>query len=220
VWDFAVELRYLRRKGLSISDLRWMACKGYVQHGREVTRQHEASRTFERSASLTFDKTSCFVLTTDGVDFARATCGDRTRGLNLTINTQSACCQAAANVPPATTPSTSHRDSHTSSAASRPVPHWDCDYREIRYDNRVVKQFKLPSPNQEAILLAFQEEGWPPRIDDPLPPHPHCDPKQRLHDTIRSLNRNQRVRLLRFKGDGTGQGILWEPIGGSGESAE
>jgi hypothetical protein len=39
----------------------------------------------------------------------------------------------------------------------------------------VVKEFKLPAPNQETILTAFQEEGWPPRIDDPLPPVPQAE---------------------------------------------
>ena len=74
----------------------------------------------------------------------------------------------------------------------------------------LVKQFKLPSPNQETVLMAFQEEGWPPRIDDPLPPHPELDPKRRLHDTIKCLNHNQQNRLIQFHGDGTGEGVLWE----------
>jgi hypothetical protein len=65
---------------------------------------------------------------------------------------------------------------------------------------------------QEAILMAFEEEQWPPRIDDPLPGHPDLLPKRRLHDTIKSLNRNQKNSLIRFMGDGTGEGIRWELI--------
>ena len=76
----------------------------------------------------------------------------------------------------------------------------------------MVKVFKLPSPNQETVLMAFQEEGWPPKIDDPLPPHGDILPKRRLHDTIKSLNRNQKSRRLRFMGDGTGEGVCWELI--------
>lgn len=76
----------------------------------------------------------------------------------------------------------------------------------------VVKQFKVPAPNQELILAAFQEEGWPVHIDDPLPPRAEQDTKRRLHETITSLNRHQRVRLVRFMGDGTGQGVRWELI--------
>jgi hypothetical protein len=73
-----------------------------------------------------------------------------------------------------------------------------------------VKQFKVPAPNQEIILAAFEEENWTARIDDPLVPHPAIDSKRRLHDTINSLNRNQKNPLLRFLGDGNGEGICWE----------
>ena len=92
------------------------------------------------------------------------------------------------------------------------TPCWDCDRQELRMGSQVVKEFKLHSPNQAIILAAFEEEGWPPRIDDPLPHHVDIDPKQRLHDTIKSLNRNQKARLIRFRGDGTGQGIRWEAV--------
>ena len=63
-------------------------------------------------------------------------------------------------------------------------------------------------------MAAFQEEGWPAHLDDPLPPlHKGCS-KDRLRDAIRHLNANQKNRLIRFRGDGTGQGILWELVDG------
>jgi hypothetical protein len=68
----------------------------------------------------------------------------------------------------------------------------------------------------EAILAAFQEEKWTARIDDPLPPVPEQDSKRRLSDTITCLNRNQKHQLIRFHGDGTGEGIIWEFIGQNG----
>ncbi len=67
----------------------------------------------------------------------------------------------------------------------------------------------MPAANQEAILAAFQEEGWCPRIDDPLAPKLNQDSKRRLHDTINSLNRNQKHALIRFLGDGKGEGVRW-----------
>jgi hypothetical protein len=92
------------------------------------------------------------------------------------------------------------------------TPHWDPATHVLRIGGRVVKQYRVPSSTQEVILAAFQEEGWPPQIDDPLPPiHDGC-PKDRLRDTIRHLNSNQKNHLIRFRGDGTGQGILWELI--------
>ncbi len=60
--------------------------------------------------------------------------------------------------------------------------------------------------------MAFEEEGWPHRIYDPLPPKGETNPKIRLHETIKWLNRNRENPLLRFLGDGTGEGLCWEPV--------
>ena len=76
----------------------------------------------------------------------------------------------------------------------------------------LVKQFKWTAENQEAILCVFEEEGWPARIDDPLPPQAEQDSKRRLSDTIKCLNRKQANPILHFRGDGTGEGIIWELV--------
>ena len=76
----------------------------------------------------------------------------------------------------------------------------------------MVKTYRLPSPTQETVLGAFQEEGWPRRIDDPLPPKAEQDPKTRLHNTIKRLNRCQQHKVLHFFGDGTGTGICWRYV--------
>jgi hypothetical protein len=59
-------------------------------------------------------------------------------------------------------------------------------------------------------LTSFQEDGWPHRIDDPIPPKPDQNQRQRLRDAISSLNKHQKCRLIRFRSDGSGQGIIWE----------
>jgi hypothetical protein len=66
----------------------------------------------------------------------------------------------------------------------------------------LVKAYRRPAPNQELVLAAFEEEGWPPQIDDPLPGSYELDTKQRLHDTIVRLNRNQQ--------HGSAKGLCWE----------
>jgi hypothetical protein len=99
------------------------------------------------------------------------------------------------------------------------VPQWDSGCCELRWASQLVKRYRLPAPNQEVILTALQEEGWPPRIDDPLPRQPDHDPKQRLHDTIKNLNRHQVHRLLAFTGDGTGEGVQWRRLGQTFTSA-
>lgn len=44
------------------------------------------------------------------------------------------------------------------------------------------------------------------------PPQPGIEPKRRLHETVYSLNRNQKRFLIRFFGNGNGQGVRWEPV--------
>lgn len=60
------------------------------------------------------------------------------------------------------------------------------------------------------LLTAFEEMEWQTCIDDPLPPSQNQDSKLRLHETIKSLNKRQLVRAIRFRGDGTGTGVRWE----------
>jgi hypothetical protein len=91
------------------------------------------------------------------------------------------------------------------------VPHWDGAGRQLLWDGCLVKRYRVPAVNQEAVLAALEELGWPGRIDDPLPPTADIDPRARLHDTIKALNRNQARRLLCFQGDGTGRGVVWCP---------
>jgi hypothetical protein len=90
-------------------------------------------------------------------------------------------------------------------------PQWDDRRRELHLGAVLIKRFRVPARNQELILGAFQEEGWPQRIDDPLPPAAGIAPKKRLHDAINNLNANHTNEgRLRFRGDGWGQGIMWE----------
>jgi hypothetical protein len=88
------------------------------------------------------------------------------------------------------------------------VPAWDSARRELRLGKNVVKRFRQPAKNQETILAAFQEEGWPPRIDDPIPGD-DAHAKDRLRDAVKKLNR-QAILLIHFLSDGKGQGVLWQ----------
>ena len=99
---------------------------------------------------------------------------------------------------------------HVDSRAG-PRPARDAGRGELRYGDRLVKHYRQPADNQILILDAFDAEDWPARIDNPLLAADGIDSKQRLHDTIKALNRHQKFRALRFRGDGTGQGVVWEP---------
>jgi hypothetical protein len=184
-WDFAVEIALLRRRGLSHSDLRWLVCRGIAEHRAEVDAPEEDRRAFVETGSLTFRKRTCFVLTAFGAEITRA--------LHRHVALDGARVQKLLPSPCAPV-----------------VPEGDNECQQLRVNGELVKQFKVPAPNQELILAAFQEEGWPPRIDDPLPPHVEQDRKRRLRDTIIALNRCQKRRLIQFIADGHGEGIRWQ----------
>jgi len=91
-------------------------------------------------------------------------------------------------------------------------PRWKQLARELWFGGVLVKRFCVPARNQTLILAAFEEEGWPPRMDDPLPPVAGTNCKRRLHNAINCLNRAHRARVMRFFGDGTGTGICWKLV--------
>ncbi len=213
VWDFAVEISVLRKAGLSNSDLRWLLCKGFVAHGYELSPDSQESRSFRESEKLAFSRRSSFVAKEPGIEFIRRVLdldNGAQRGSEAALpENRSWDCgvrgingQQIRDVKP----------DGTDGGFEALVPNWDRDRQELRVGNQVVKRFKAPAPNQELILSTFQEDGWPIRIDDPLPPNGHQDPKRRLHDTINSLNRCHKVFLLHFSGDGKALGIRWELV--------
>jgi hypothetical protein len=87
---------------------------------------------------------------------------------------------------------------------------WDESRRTLYLGHIVVKRFRRPAPDLELLVETFQKHGWIRRIDDPLSRRPGIHLKQRLHDTIKNLNRSLDNPLIRFYGDGTGRGICWE----------
>jgi hypothetical protein len=198
VWTFAVELDLLHEAGLTDNDLRWLILKNYIYHACETSEGDPQVRVYRPGCPLQFCPRSCFVLTPEGVTFHRSVpppedddpggCGpgDAPRGFVGALG-------AGDDDPDR--------------------PRWDADRQELSLGYVLIKQFKVPAPNQEFVLSAFEEEGWPHRIDDPIPPQLDIDPKRRLHDTINSLNRCQKAPLMRFLGDGSGQGVRWEPAG-------
>lgn len=216
LWSFAVEIETLRSLGLSETDFRWLECMGLVEHAREVTRMEEYPRQFQQLGKLSFSKRTCFVLTERGVTAARVA------GSGVTT-TNSHLPRPGSNGHPIATEHTNSGESsvngETASTKSPGtskltglVPTWDSERHELRVNGMLVKQFKWPALNQEMLLATFQEEGWPSRIDDPLPPQPEQDSKRRLSDTIKCLNRKQSHEILHFRGDGTGEGVVWEFI--------
>jgi hypothetical protein len=182
--EFAVEMRPFYAAGLTNTDLRWLVAKGYVDHLQEQIDARTGGRLFRRSCSLTITPDSCFVLSASGHTFAS---------------------EWADRSPPVFRPPEAPKPPVLCTL----VPYWDGRLRVLRWKDFLVKRYRVPAINQERILAALQEEGWPSRIDDPLPPAREIDPKARLHDAIKGLNRNCVHALLCFHGDGTGRGLIW-----------
>jgi hypothetical protein len=197
VWEFAIELRCLHRLNVSNSDLRWLVATGLISHSIETTSPSDAERHFKQPARLILCRTTCFVLTPEGAALGRAVWdfdAPSTAAEGIFLRPESTSLSLAPPLRPL-------------------VPTWDRVRQELRVGSIIVKRYRVPASSQEAILAAFEEESWPPRIDDPLPPRSDQSPKRRLQETIKSLNRNQKNQLIRFLGDGTAQGVLWEYCG-------
>ncbi len=201
-WDFATEIEQLTALGMTFNDFRWMVKRGLVKHQCESTSDNDDGRRFRSTGNLTFPVRTCFVLTDLGIEIARK--------LSLgKITTQHA--ENAVEAP--NNSATEYKFDHaldTNQILEGQLPIWDAERRVLAVNNTIVKQFKWIAANQQTVLCAFEEEGWPARIDDPLPPHPEQDSKRRLGDTIKCLNRKQCNPLILFRGDGTGEGVIWE----------
>ncbi len=72
-----------------------------------------------------------------------------------------------------------------------PVPFYDSVRREFRLGTTVLRRFKHRAGNQIGVLQAFQNQDWPPRIEDPLCIDPALAPENKLHDTVYYLNKDQ-----------------------------
>jgi hypothetical protein len=87
-----------------------------------------------------------------------------------------------------------------------PVPRWDEDRRQLWYAGTLVKGYaRNPAKNQIDIIEAFHRAGWCPQVDDPF------GDARKLNQTLYDLNKSLAPGTLRFRADGTGEGVVWEP---------
>ena len=193
---------------MTTGQLRVLFKRGYLSHAREVTTPQDADRRFEApSVNGTFHRNTCFVLSKAGQarfcpDLSEPDHAVVEMPLAVSVDEAGFSAESRVAVP---SPELPRHESRQGMRAS-----WDTASRTLFLGERVIKHFAVPAASQEAVLEAFQEEGWPTSIDDPLSPVPDQQPKARLRNTIKSLNRNQLTDVIRFRGDGTGQRVGWE----------
>ncbi len=204
-WDFAVELSQFLDSGIGTHMLRVMISQNWITHMREVPGRSKYRREFEPESEMVLSKQSCFLITQKGLKIARQLTPQGPTSMTKNDSRIENGSVSKSNLAHLNSEADTQMDS-----AGYPIPCWDRKRRELRIGGVVVKKFKWPAENQEQVLEAFEEEGWPPRIDDPLIRHPKIDPKRRLHDTLKCLNRKQVHEYVKFRGDGTGRGVLLE----------
>lgn len=194
VWEFSIELEQMLGFGVATHVLRAMVCQGWIQHQRETSKTNASNRTFEAATGLNFCERSCFAITKEGYLFIQSQAGLESLDTSAVKNR-------------------GNKMSNSGSAASgsirRAQPVWDRDKREFRLGDVLVKKFKWPAKNQEALLSAFEDAGWPMHLKNPLPPS-GISMKQQLHDTIKCLNQGQVNECVKFRGDGTALGVRLE----------
>jgi hypothetical protein len=208
LWDFALEIDRLYETGLSISDLRWLVAKGFAEHGQERSVYGSPHRTIRRGEGFSFDRTTCVVLTPGGAAFVNEILNASVRAPRAFPSLVSSSLAEGETAALNDRPTADHERPATIPVALRPC--WNSSRRELSLRGVVVKRYRVPAHNQELILSAFEEDGWPEYMDDPLPVRHDIDPRIRLHDAIHRLNGRQTHRLVRFKGNGSGTGLLWE----------
>ena len=183
-WEFALEVYSIKEAGLNNNDLRYLICQGMTEHRVEITRRGARQRSFELPPGMSIAARSCFVLADERVELVQKMISD---GLTATDSSRPL-------------PKRGLRAA---------VPFWDFHHRELRVGDILAKRFRQPAKNQEAILNAFQEEGWPPRIDSPIAAAGSTDAQERLQDAVKRLN-HQINPVLRFFSDGKGRGVTWK----------
>jgi hypothetical protein len=198
-WEFAVEIDDLRRARIANSDLRWLLSRGLAIHAKE-TPFDNGRRRFDSDPQPHIDDRSCFVITQAGLSLLGAM--DVTSAAHASDarrRSSGAAMCADASIANGT-------------LALTELPNWDRQRRELWVSGVLVKQLRRPAANQQAVLDLFEATNWQRQITDPLPlVHAQC-PKRRLHDAIKALNRRHLRQVIRFSGDGSGQGVLWARV--------
>ncbi len=87
-------------------------------------------------------------------------------------------------------------------------PRYDPVTRELSRGGKRLKTYRRHAHSQESVLLAFEAQGWPERIENPLEEEQGVDRKERLRETVKSLNDGLRGKGIRFRADGMG-GVRW-----------
>jgi excisionase family DNA binding protein len=84
------------------------------------------------------------------------------------------------------------------------LPRWDDEAATLYWGEVPIRQFRRhPARNQRELIEAFHRGRWAQTIPDPF------RDARKLALTICCLNKSLLQKLIRFAGDGTGEGVMW-----------
>ena len=92
----------------------------------------------------------------------------------------------------------------------RPQPEWDSGRRILRVAD-FTRRINPNAKNLILILDSFQELGWPPGVDNPVPPIGDKTPEKTLRDAVTGLNKGMEDCPIKFAMRNSGEGIGWDP---------
>jgi hypothetical protein len=180
--EFAIRLSSLIQGGGSAAAAQWLVNSRYARlTAEDGTVDSSGSFVRNRPRNGPLSNHSRLTLTERGLELARGCNG--TTDVELSV---------------------------TSTSLSTMKPHWHRKKRELWVGNQLIKRFTKTAKNQHLIMEVFEEEGWPPSIDDPFPGGTHQEKRKRLNNAVDRLNHGHLLPLLRFHTNGTGDGIRWE----------
>jgi hypothetical protein len=182
-----IPLKALPEEWIGTPTLLWMLYQGHVEHFRAGGSSTPGEGTLQPVESVLLLESSCFALTDEGDAFTG-------RFLCSLLEEQEENREGAWEL----------------FVVGKLLPRYDQTLRRFTWGRHLLKCFRQPAGNQETVLCTAEELAWLAWFDDPLPRTAGINPKQRLHDTINALNRNQKPYLVHFKGDGSGARFGWE----------
>ncbi len=195
--DLALTIGELRAVGTKDCDLRWLVAKSYIGHFVEVHIPARLNPKLRPSKSVRIGNTSCFALTQCGLPLA----------------IQMADRYLVESMPRAAEPELSR----TGIVDLRPT--WDQSRRHLSVGTVVVRRFHGRVSQQEHLVIAFHEEEFADKIDDPLPPTPGVDSKDRLYRAVYRLSQSIDPPLIKLECTSLRTALYWEFVGKTSQTA-
>ena len=168
---FAVRFEELMRLGLDELDVRFLVEADCVRQLERTAGESGEVRSLQPATTGVPLEASAYVITAGGQRFLR----------EIDVEREREDGEAQQKQQSAPTPRVRRSE--------QPWPSWDRSRRCLFVGGLLVKRFRQRAPNQELVLDAFTEEGWPVSIDDPLPFSRELNPAHRLASTAARLSR-------------------------------